>query len=101
MTKKVWLRLGDAGEYEPFDTPEEAASDIAVVFRTDRPLNIVRARHTGVEGIDIVGSAYEGENAVSLYWGDDDANLIAPLNHWELCNFARTFQRERLEAIDA
>jgi len=89
---KVWMRVGDADEYHSFDSVDEAAEELAELWSAlgyppPQPNRIVRAKHSGVVGVDVTDSDLQGENAVSLYWGDDDANLETPLSDSELLHF--------------
>lgn len=65
---KVWVRVGNGDDYHDFKTPYEAGNYIGQ-FTADR-----KPRHNDL-GVSLDG--FEGQNYISLFWGDDDAH---PLN---------------------
>lgn len=68
----LWLRLGDAGNYRSFDSIEEV--DLGTTFeRGDEFDGWVPAGFR-------VSPDYLGNNYVSCYWGDANANLVRELN---------------------
>ena len=77
---KVWIRLGDNGDYEPFDTPYDAGDRVGM-FTSDREPRYIS------KGIYLEG--FEGDNYISLYWGDDDAQPVtdAELNESDKLDF--------------
>ena len=88
---KVWMRAGDQDDYHPFDSPEEAAQDLENLLAFGpRPTTVNRYYGPALVGIEIDETGLQGDNGVSLYWGDDDAQLFAPLSDSELEAFART-----------
>lgn len=73
----VWIRTGDAGEYEAFDSPEDAGAAIADLLPA--PFDAART----MRGFAVPG-CFEGENYVSAFWGDRDAEYSADLSDSEL-----------------
>jgi len=71
----IWVRVGDAGEYESFDSLDDALDY----------LNELKAGHvtgwidSGV-GVGIETVNYHGYDFISLFWGDEDAELTAHLD---------------------
>jgi len=64
---KLWLRLGDNADYEPYESVADAGeyvgqhtSDRDPAFRS--------------MGLSLTG--FEGENYISLFWGDNDAQPL-------------------------
>jgi len=72
--ERIWVRIGDMGSYGWFHDVLEAAyyfEEVEVFHEGVVP----RWRNGGFEIFQ-----YTGENYVSMYWGDDDANFIRDLN---------------------
>lgn len=67
----VWVRMGDSGDYEAFDTPYDAGVDIAQ-YTSDR-----KPRYTDM-GIELAD--WTGLNYISLFWGDKDAQPVGDAN---------------------
>ena len=69
MTKDayVWLRIGDQGDYEKFDSPEEAAQELGQ-YTSDREIKFT--------SLGVCVGPFQGDNYVSLFWGDDDAQPV-------------------------
>jgi len=84
------MRVGDQDDYHDFDSPEIAAEDLAQYIGVYA--NTVR-RYVGpgLVGVE-VGDWLVGDNAVSLFWGDGDAQLEAELSDQELEAFDSTLQ---------
>lgn len=78
QTELLWLRVGDADTYTGYDDLYAVADVLTCYF--------------GVHGVDCWrshGFEYgdlKNANYVSLYWGDDDAQLIRDLNDHEKAN---------------
>lgn len=70
---QLWLRLGDAGDYEAWDDIEQVAGILQECSVTDLT--------TVAGGIEACG--FEGDNYISLYWGDAEAELIRELTEAE------------------
>jgi hypothetical protein len=71
----VWVRVGDMGQYESFDSLDNALGY----------LNELKAGHVtgwvdGGMGVGIETVNYHGYDFVSLFWGDSDANLTVQLD---------------------
>jgi hypothetical protein len=71
----VWVRVGDAGEYEAFD-----ALDDALDYLNELKAGEVTGWVDGGVGVGIETVNYHGHDFISLFWGDDDANLTAHLD---------------------
>lgn len=73
-----WLRLGDAGDYESFDSLASVADHLAefnvYIFR----------RFVGTYGVGIEAPGFTGMNMISLYFGDAEAQLVRPMDNSEL-----------------
>ncbi len=68
---KIWVRAGDGDNYNDFDGVHEVADYLAEMSATD-PLE--RCNEYGVTSPE-----YQGNNYISLFWGDDDAQPIRSL----------------------
>ena len=86
ISRKVWIRLGDQGDYESYDSPNDAGIAVGdfmgVTGQSMTPIG--RANTMGVT----VGS-FQGDDYISLFWGDDDAQPVkrAVLSDKELSQF--------------
>lgn len=91
----LWLRLGDASDYESSHSIE--CSLLAECFqRGDSFAGWVEA------GL-CVAPHYLGQNYISLYWGDADANLVRELDTAERLAVERLIRRQarsKQELID-
>jgi len=84
--EQLWMRLGNMNDYEEFGDNFDSA-----------------AREASESGIDRVDSwikrggftafGFEERNYVSLYWGDDNADMIRPLNRQEQKKFEKALTR--------
>lgn len=95
----IWIRVGDQDDYHSFKSPEEAAYHLHEYLHwpgheDDGPCQcdheIERYIGPALRGVALPGTPYTGDNGVSLYWGDKDAQLQASLTDAELEAFART-----------
>jgi hypothetical protein len=68
---KIWVRAGDGDNYNGFDGIHETADYLAEMGATD-PLE--RCNEYGVTSPE-----FRGNNYISLFWGDDDAQPIRSL----------------------
>jgi hypothetical protein len=70
----IWVRVGDAGEYEAFDGLDEAVDYL-------NELGVGQVDHwiNGGPGVGIDTPNYHGYDFISLYHGDTDANLVSNL----------------------
>lgn len=73
---KIWLRLGDNAEYEDYDSIEE----IKEIFE-ERELtkDFTRRCQYGVQNAE-----FKGNNYISLYYGDEEAQPIKEISDDEL-----------------
>jgi hypothetical protein len=66
----IWVRIGDAGDYEDFDCLEDA-----VCYLNELDVGqVTRWRNAGVDTDNFWGNDY-----VSLYRGDAEGNLLSNL----------------------
>jgi hypothetical protein len=75
---RLWVRVGDAGEYEPFDD-----LDVALCYLNELNAGNVTAWIDGGPGIGFETPNFHGYDFISCFWGDADANLIRQLNAME------------------
>lgn len=92
----LWMRLGDFSEYEEFGNDLDAVADTLIEAGVSRGRDIVRSSYPG--GVEMPG--FQGRNYISLYWGDDDANMVKRLNDTELYRIRRAIDRTN-EVSDA
>jgi hypothetical protein len=72
----LWVRVGDAGGYESFDSLDEVASMFAE-WNISGPFELYRS------GVQCDG--YESMNYISLYWGNEaNAEMVRGLDESEL-----------------
>ena len=71
----VWVRVGDMGEYESFDCLDDALD-----YLNELKAGEVTGWVEGGMGVGIETVNYYGYDFISLFWGDDDANLTAHLD---------------------
>jgi len=82
------LRLGDIAEHEKFGSPHEAGEAVGErlsLHPEEHRLPSFRYRSAGVE----IKPYFIGNNYVSLFWGDADAQWIRDLTHDEKMEFER------------
>lgn len=72
-----WIRIGDAGDYHPFDD-----LDAALEYMNDNHVGGVDHWVHG-PGVGIDTENFHSLNFVSLFWGDGNTDLIRPLNSIE------------------
>ncbi len=85
----VWVRVGDMGQYESFDSLEDALD-----YLNELKAGEVTGWVYGGMGVGIETANYYGYDFISLFWGDDGANLTAQLDADE-----RMEVEERLEEV--
>ena len=68
MDLQVWMRIGDQGDYDNFETPFQAGQHLASFTGFAMPDRYVE------QGVEIAD--FTINNYVSLYWGDDDAQPV-------------------------
>jgi len=86
---RLWTRLGDAGEYE------EWGSDLTAVAGVLLEVGIKPHEMQQIRG-GFVCPGFEQANYVSLYWGDEDANMLADLSRDEFEELQREMVRATL-----
>jgi len=74
----VWVRVGDMGQYESFDSLDDALD-----YLNELSAGQVTGWVEGGTGVGIETVNYHGYDFVSLFWGDDGANLTSRLNEDE------------------
>jgi hypothetical protein len=85
---QLWLRVGDAGEYESFGDSLEDVCD----YLNDLGAGEVTGWVNGGVGIGFETQNFYGYDFVSLFWGDADAEPIRELDEEE-----RAAVEDRLE----
>ena len=83
---KVWMRMGDNAEYEPHDSMFEAGSELGGYFDSTSGLTKMPAvsKH-GDYGVSV--DPFTGDNYISLFWGDDDAQPVKKLAQADIADF--------------
>ncbi len=71
MSRQLWVRLGDAGDYEVVGSPYDAGYQVGA-FYEGKSAPKISWRGMGVE----VDPIFVGYNYVSLFWGDEDAQPV-------------------------
>ena len=71
----VWVRLGDCGEYESFD-----GLDDALDYVNELKAGKVTGWVDGGIGVGMETVNYYGYDFISIFWGDEEANLTAHLD---------------------
>ena len=84
---RLWTRLGDASEYEEWGSDLAAVAGILAEARID-PHEMRQIRG------GLVCPGFEQANNVSLYWGDEGANMLADLSRDEFQELKREMTRE-------
>ena len=87
---KLWVRVGDQDDYNPFDSIEEAAEHVhwylhlpcENLFDEDAEHDVTHYKGPALVGIEV--EEYSGDNGVSFYWGDDDAQKDRDITDHEL-----------------
>jgi hypothetical protein len=87
MAKWVWVRWGDASNYEKYDSVSETESDFADHLRKGS-----RVRRWVRYGVQVV-PGYDGYNYISIFWGDDDANAARELTSEEKSQIERIVEQ--------
>jgi hypothetical protein len=79
MSEQLWVRVGDAGDYEP------CGDDLDALIDYLNELGIGQVDHwiDAGPGIGFATPNYHGHDFISLFWGDADANLVRRLNREE------------------
>jgi hypothetical protein len=79
MSKQLWLRVGDAGEYENFGDDFDALLE----YLNELNVGSVTGWIDGGPGVGFATPNYHGYDFVSVFWGDAQADLVRPLNDAE------------------
>jgi len=74
----LWIRLGDASDYEKEDSVEDLAESLAGECGIIKRL--IRYGRYGITDND----KFKGLNYISLFYGDDDAQPTRPVSNEEL-----------------
>ncbi len=82
--ERVWIRLGDLAEYEAFDTPYDAGFNVGERIGVGKPEPL--AFHYRAAGVSIP-PIFVGNNYISLFWGDEDAQWVRDLTNIEKRQF--------------
>jgi len=80
----VWIRLGDVAEYEKFDKPYDAGIHVGESIGIGKPEPL--AFHYRAAGVAIP-AAFVGDNYISLFWGDENAQWTRDLTNIEKRHF--------------
>jgi hypothetical protein len=84
---KLWVRVGDGSDYEQFGADLDAAISHIQEHAPGKPLG--NYQRGGIQT-----ERYNGNNYVSIYWGDAASNLIAELSTDELAQVYRELDRD-------
>jgi len=88
VAEYVWIRVGDVAEYEKFDTPYDAGFQVRQSLR-EGVLPSYFYRAAGVS----IPPGFTGNNYISLFWGDKDAQWIRDLSEEQKKDFERGITR--------
>lgn len=72
---QLWVRVGDAGEYESFGDDLDALVD----YLNELQVGTVTGWVDTGPGVGFTTPNYHGLDFISCFWGDADGNLVAPL----------------------
>lgn len=84
---KLWVRAGDADNYNDFDGFQQVADYLAEMGAT-APLGWCNK-------YGVTSPEYRGNNYISLFWGDDDAQptgSLHPDEHSEINSLLRSMK---------
>lgn len=70
-----WIRVGDQGDYQPVDD-----LDAVIESLNEWQVGEVTGWVEGGRGVGVETTKCYGYDFISLFWGDDQANLIRPLD---------------------
>ena len=73
-----WIRCGDQGDYQPLDN-----LDAVIDTLNEWQAGEVTGWQDGSMGVGVITTRDDGYDFVSLFWGDDKANLIRCLDDEE------------------
>ena len=90
MISQIWVRVGDQDDYHNFDSIDVAAEYVHDLLHTaldeDEAHTHSLERYSGpaLHGVEILGTEFMDNNAISFFWGDDCAQWIGDLDANEL-----------------
>jgi hypothetical protein len=88
----LWVRVGDAGNYEGFASLSDAAEDVGEsLAMMEMDVEEIHWHRDGT-GLEIVPD-FTRNNYISAYWGDKEANLVAGLTKKEQGQFNVAMKR--------
>jgi hypothetical protein len=85
--ERLWIRMGDASDYESFDCVEDAGSSLM-----ESGINPKKA-HAVEKGM--VAPGFTGRNYISLFWGDAKAQFIRELTPEEFEAMCKNIRKDR------
>ena len=77
--ERLWIRVGDVDDYTQWLTLQEGINFLLSRMATESGSQIFHRVSLGLE----VAPYYEGNNYISIYWGDTGANPTQDLSHKE------------------
>ena len=80
---RLWLRVGDMGEYEDYGNDLAAVADALIQYQVTTGREISRVKG----GIEAPG--FRGQNYISLYWGDKNSNHVRDLSSADVAELKR------------
>ncbi len=87
----VWARFGNSSEYEKFDTMFDAGDQLGIFF-SEKGLERLPPMQSVQDGTGVtIGPYFRGLNYVSLFWGDDDAQITRKHSSSDFAEFKRGF----------
>ena len=97
----VWVRVGDADDYQQFDTLAEAGQHVAAHLTAHGDYDpdggvesedVARYVGPALTGVVIHATGYVGNNGVSLFWGNVHAQIDRALTDAEILAFATALE---------
>ena len=85
----IWVRMGDNSEYHQFGNDFDAVADTLLEG------GVEKVRRCGF-GNGVMARGYEGDNYISLYWGDKDAQFEKGLTLAELTDINAALRGAKL-----
>jgi len=83
MINKIWIRIGDQDDYHEFDNVLEASEELAEIVG-HKSLKAERYHGLALRGVCLKDVGLVGNNGVSFFWGDEDAEFIREISNDEL-----------------
>ena len=77
-TERLWIRLGDNADYEECGSDFGALAELLEMFNVSQDDMQWRT-----DGMGFQTESFYGNNYVSLFWGDEDAQPIRGLTRQE------------------